>query len=370
MKNLSSRLLQLPQELKNQIYTYLISDKCIHVEAIKNGRSSGRCVLYPCRATVTSSAAQQIFNAATNIDTVWEVAKEPGESYFDTEEEAQDDIDEETEDETDNDTDSDIDSGSSTSNFVCVDPHRRCYDHSTLKIPKSCMTTRKQRIPPIRTLESPPRTMQTARKYTPSLAIRGNNPYTREIWRESRETMHLPLHLLLTCRQMYHEMTYVMYSPITFSFQKPDLLSQFASVGPGEKALAIRRLHLHLTIPDELAEREWNTALKTLVQSFPNLSSLDISIDQAIWNGISTPLFYGPRKTPSSMYKRNTFLTGMSELKKLKALREFTLVVSDVYPWQVWEPSRFLWVDKDKRDWVRVVRADILGGGKGGVGKA
>ena len=352
-KNLSSRLLQLPQELKIQIYTYVVSGKCIHVEEIQMGRSPNPYVLYPCRATVTSSSAQQIFDAATNIDPVQEIEKELEESYFETF-----GLDEETQDDTENGMDNDVDSGTNTSKFVCVDPHRRCYSLSTLKIPRSCMTTRKQRMPPIQTLKSPFRTMQTARKPALKLATRGNNPDTSGFWSESREILRLPFRLLRTCRQIYHDMGHLIYSANTFSFQEPALLSRFR-FGPRGEALAIRRLHLHVTIPDGYAEKEWNRAFETLVRRFRNLSSVDISIDQAIWNDIKTD-YHSPRENPS-MSERNTFLTGLSELKKLKFLREMTLVVTDVYPWEAWAPSQFLWSDADKQRWVHNIRADILG---------
>ena len=65
------------------------------------------------------------------------------------------------------------------------------------------------------------------------------------------------------------------------------------------------------------------------------------------------------------MAEENPFLTGLSEFKKLKFLRELTLVVTDVFPWQVWQPSEFLWTTAQKQKWAQDVRADILGGNKG-----
>ena len=61
------------------------------------------------------------------------------------------------------------------------------------------------------------------------------------------------------------------------------------------------------------------------------------------------------------MAEDNTFLTGLSDLKKLKFLRELTLIVTDVYPWEVWEPSEFLWSTAQKQQWAQDVKADILG---------
>lgn len=64
------------------------------------------------------------------------------------------------------------------------------------------------------------------------------------------------------------------------------------------------------------------------------------------------------------MTDENTFLTGLSELKKLKFLRELTIVVTDVYPWEAWERNEFLWSTAQKQKWVQGVKADILGGDK------
>ena len=363
--NLSSRLLQLPQELKNQIYKYLIGGKCIHVEERWTSNAQKPYFLYLCRATVTTSSAQQIFDAATNIDAVHEVEKEHEDSdpgpYG---------LDKEIQDDNEDDTYDDVDDETNTSKFVCVDTHRRCYCLSTLRLPRSCMTTRRQRMPPIQTLMQSPQTMQTPGK--PDLVIRGEiNPPLSPQWLQpqgkplARETIHLPVHLLRTCRQMHHDMNNIIYSANTFSFEKPVLLTRFGS-NPGSKTLAIRRLHLHITVHDEIEESKWNRAFRTAARRFRNLSSVDISIDQGIWNR-DMP-YPGSRENPS-MSEQNTFLVGMSELKKLKFLREMTLVVTDVYPWEVWAPSKTLWSDTQKQKWVRDVRADILGRGKG-LGKA
>ena len=254
----------------------------------------------------------------------------------------------------DEETDEDADD---KSEFVCVDPHRRCYDPETLGIPRSCMTTRRPRMPPIQTLMQRPRTMQTARK--PWLSLRGRRrpgSFPTGSVPTEREPTRVPVHLLRTCRQMYHEMSHIIYSQNTFSFQTPNTLTRFAS-REGSNHLAVRHLHLHMTTHDELQEDAWNRALRAAVRRFRNLCSVDVGIDQAIWNRTHA---HKSRKNPS-MAEENTFLTGLSDLKKLKFLRELTLVVTDVFPWEAWEPSEFLWSTAQKQKWVRDVRADILG---------
>lgn len=336
--NLSSRLLQLPLELKTQIFTYVLGGQCIHVEP-GNARSFR---LFPCRATATTASAQQLFNAATDIDPVRVVGQNHREYSLDAE------------------TDDDADEKPNTSFFVCVDTHRRCYRPDAPGISQSCMTTRRARMPPIENLMRPRRTMQTERK--PWLCLRGEGP--PDPWAPSDlmplkpKGISLPFHVLRTCRQIYHEMSHIVYSENTFSFQAPDTLIQFAS-RKGSNPLAVRRIHLHMDTYNESEENEWNRALRTATHRFKNLCSVDISIDQAIWN-CTYP--HKDRKTPS-MTAENTFLTNLSELKKLKFLRTMTLVVTDVYPWQAWERSQFLWSTAQKQQWARDIRRGILGNG-------
>lgn len=108
-------------------------------------------------------------------------------------------------------------------------------------------------------------------------------------------------------------------------------------------------------------EIDWNRALHVAARGLPNLRSVDFSIDQAIWNRKKIGETVDCRKTPT-LSKRNNFLVAMSAFKKLKFLRKVTLVVTDIYPQEVWAPSDFLWSIEEKQKWVQDVRADILGG--------
>ena len=64
------------------------------------------------------------------------------------------------------------------------------------------------------------------------------------------------------------------------------------------------------------------------------------------------------------MAEGNDFLTGLFELKKLRFLGQLTIVVTDVYPWQLWKRTEFLWPTAEKQTWARDVIAEILGKGK------
>lgn len=119
-----------------------------------------------------------------------------------------------------------------------------------------------------------------------------------------------------------------------------------------------------MVVLNKYNEIDWNRALHVVARGLSNLRSVDVSIDQAIWNHKKTDETVDRRKTPT-MSKRNNLLVAMSAFKELKFLREMTLVVTDVYPPEAWAPSDFLWSNAEKQRWVRDVRADILGRGKG-----
>ena len=320
----------------------MLGGKCIHVES---GYSPTRPFrLYPCRATATTASAQQTFDTETDIDTAFELKN---------------DTEFKTNYETDDELEDDIDDDPNISNFFCVDPHRGCYGIMTLGIPRSCMTTRRQRMPSMQTLMDPSRTMQDTG--APILDLRGISVLSQtrpwDPW-PTKAAMRLPVKPLRTCRQLYHEMNQILYSANTFCFQRPFILTHFATC-LGKKASVIRHLHLHIAIDNASQEKEWNRALRTAVQRFSNLCSVDISIDQSIWNCTH------PRQRENpSMSTDNTFLVGMSAFRKLKFLRTMTLVVTDKYPWQAWEPSEFLWSTPQKQKWVQDVKADILGRNK------
>ena len=306
--NLASRLLQLPQELKNQIYTYLLGGQCMHVQYYDDTQDP--FVLYACCATATASSGQRVFDTATRIDTAYKL---------------------------DNETEQDMDSETDPSNFNSTDPHRRCY------YPRSHGG------------------MQTARRRIPRMSRRNRGGMF------NRKTTHLPVGLLRTCRQIYHEANQIMYSTNTFSFQRPEAVKEFIShlksIPSGSRTFAIRHLHLYMRIDYKSDETEWNRALSASARAFTNLRSLGISIEQNLWNRKQEDRSKEFRKNPS-MSHHGIFLAGMLGFRKVGSLKEMTLVVTDTYPREVWRPSKFRWTDAQKQKWARDVRADILGGDK------
>ena len=90
-----------------------------------------------------------------------------------------------------------------------------------------------------------------------------------------------------------------------------------------------------------------------------------MDIEQAIWNDTGET-WTDPRKSPS-MSKKNNFLTGASELKKLNRLKEMTLEVSNVYLWaavSLHTERESLWWKDDMQKWAQNMKAEILGGEK------
>ena len=316
--NSSAFLLQLPQELKNQIFTYLLGGRCIHVEDGKTKNKQRPYLLYPCRIGMTSSWKDRV-------------------SY------------EETDDDNDDDT--------AASDPRRKDPHRKCYGHMMLA--------------------GRPRGIDA--RGGPRWYF-GDQKNKREFYRPHRPMpLHIPIHLLLTCRQLYHELNHILYSANTFCFQDPELLIRFIShldsLPSGSKTLAVRHLHLHIRISTRTHEEDWNRALSAAASHLPNLNSIDISIKQGLWN---RPLRDLEKRLNPSISKEDTFLVGLSGLKKLQSLMEVTISVYQVVDHYAGtfvdtkvveqesnpadpEKGKFLWSREQQREWAWDLVAGIFG---------
>ncbi len=241
-------------------------------------------------------------------------------------------MDEEADDETD------------ASESFRTDAHRKCYNEISLR--------------------EDPRTMQSSPRWF-------RDRRTGRYRSCPPERMHLALHLLRTCRQVYHEANRVLYSANTFCFQDPALLTRFVShldsVPSGSKTTALRHLDLHMTICTGTHENAWNRALHTVVQHFASLKRMDTSIDQAVWNSD----YYNEMRSGSLMrknpanFEKNTFLVALAEVGKLEFLKDVTLSISDVDKQYVVTPFDVLhgrnWPKAQMLEWARAVMADIVG---------
>ena len=87
---------------------------------------------------------------------------------------------------------------------------------------------------------------------------------------------------------------------------------------------------------------------------------VEVSFHQAVWKPIAHRFPHLNRKNPS-MFKIDTFLVGMLGFRKLKWLREMTLMVADLHPWGA---LNTLSRNEEMQKWAQDMRAKILRGEK------
>lgn len=181
-------------------------------------------------------------------------------------------------------------------------------------------------------------------------------------WWHRTQPAHLSVGLLRSCREVYDEARNVLYTANTLSFQDPKLLCHFihSSETRGGHNVAIRRLGLHMRISTRKEEQAWHLALRTISQSLTGLLSINISIEQFIWNGSES------RRHRPSTGRKKTFLTSVEDLKTLK-LNDMTLIVDDLcIPFaktvvRGMYAGKSDWTHDQKLEWSRMVKAAILG---------
>lgn len=93
-----------------------------------------------------------------------------------------------------------------------------------------------------------------------------------------RGILSVDIGLLLSCRQIYHEAKYTLYSTTNFSFQSPKALSVFmcrVGHGPAANDIVICNFHLKLASDLERDEYTWNKALSLMVKRLPGYVTIN-----------------------------------------------------------------------------------------------
>lgn len=180
--------------------------------------------------------------------------------------------------------------------------------------------------------------------------------------------------LLSSCRQIYHEAKYTLYATNTFSFRSPESLRSFmCSVGRGPAAnnLAIRNVHLSISIAFREDEYTWNKALLLLVKKLPCLTNVCVTVDQKFNLRRSQVGIAGVQRVfTDPATGNNFFLRGILELRKLP-LSGLVLIVAEIgYPdppgewtWMITEDATSRWTQAQKVEWARFVKAAVLKSG-------
>lgn len=166
------------------------------------------------------------------------------------------------------------------------------------------------------------------------------------------------------CRQMYLEANLVLYHSTTFAFHSADLLIEFIHSIPEESRLAVRSLHVHVSVTfgDRCPEEDWHKAFEVIADSLKGLQRLYLTIE--LFPGKSRRL--SRRKDHGKMPEEKSILGSILPAGKLN-LKVTTVVLSDRHfprrttGEEVSErdaPDR--WTLAQKQEWSRYLRRALL----------
>ena len=300
--NASSRLLQLPTEVKKLIYELAMGGgQLIHVNGNNPYHSlhQGYYIYRPCCAQVSKPQAQRHFDQSSTALTLQEV----------------------------------------TRHVACTIPRG---EQDPIRVP---FNTAIRGVWP--QLYHGARVMLGVSNGIPSITSRGAQDLTRVKFNTA---------ILGVCRQLYHEARYILYATNTFSFNSPNVLRSFLydmQHSSANKLCAVRRLHLDMGVLFKHDEYAWNAALRAIPRKVNGLQRLHIGINQQFWVGRQG---FSAYVDPNE--RRNNFLGGLHELKVLPIKRLTVVVGSSPYGHSK-EP--FGWTQAQKQEWARYVRDTILG---------
>lgn len=165
--------------------------------------------------------------------------------------------------------------------------------------------------------------------------------------------------LLRTCRQIYLEAKYTLYSTNTFSFRNPKNVSWFCSKLESDLSgheSAIRNIHFDMAIDYRTEETRWNEAIKELGDRLHGVQHVKISIHEATVRKV-----FGQTRRNRYRIKywdptqeENTILANIPSLRRL-SLRTLKLSIfySDRSAWFDEYESSYEWTHEQKQEWAR-----------------
>jgi len=166
---------------------------------------------------------------------------------------------------------------------------------------------------------------------------------------------------LLTCRQMYHEARYVLWSSTIWSFDRADSLQSFMHDIQNSDPLnigIIKKLHLHIGIQYKDDESNWNEALREVAEKLTGLKRLHVTVNLLYECGIANgcddrfPHSSDPNMTTRG---KGILLGGLYALKTLP-LETLTIAVCSSRS----DHGYFGWKQEDRQVWARYVTDSIL----------
>lgn len=170
----------------------------------------------------------------------------------------------------------------------------------------------------------------------------------------SREKLQPLVASLKTCRQIYHEARNVFYSANTFEISTVKEIGGFLRCLDtfSNRSLAIRRLHITMSVFNKIDERYWDNGLHALAEGLKNLRHVHIRVRERIWS-----VSYPRRQSPA--VGKAPFLQGLLELKKL-SLKTIEIIV-ELYEIRSVRDNRYIWTGAQKQAWAQSMESGILG---------
>ncbi|CAD6566348.1 MAG: hypothetical protein ASARMPREDX12_008195 [Alectoria sarmentosa] len=171
--------------------------------------------------------------------------------------------------------------------------------------------------------------------------------------------------LLRTCRQIYQEAKYILYSTNIFSFRQPTIVSWFCSrlkkdLSGHERA--IRNIHFDMAIDRRADEARWNEAIRALGGRLHGVQQVQISIHQATIRRTFAQTRRVRSRNPTQ--GKNTFLAEISSLRRLSlGTLRISVFDSDRLAWFSAQESEYEWTHGQKQEWARNTEKVILSSG-------
>ncbi len=193
---------------------------------------------------------------------------------------------------------------------------------------------------------------------------RHDSCYEPTVERPKMASRHINLCLLRACRQIYHEAKWSLYSTNTFSFECPTVMEKFIgtmSTKSGLKQhLAIRNLHLDITVFHPYNEESWAAGIKQVLKKVKGLQRVYIDLNQIFcicWIYRCGYKFVTENIPPESI----------QEMRKLP-LKDAKIIIEDEdllagsvsYPEEEVNDHPSRWTLAQKQEWVKGTRNLLL----------
>lgn len=190
-----------------------------------------------------------------------------------------------------------------------------------------------------------------------SQATGGSKLISRSCW--------LPANLLRACRETYHQSQPIFYRTNTFLIRAPGAVLRFNQL-VGDNKTSVHKIHLDIKIWGQEQNEAWDEALPTIVNLFPKLRQLHISIKHCLQHYVTSgrfPTHYWPSYSLSCALcqEDSKFLPQARRLSRLPLrLLTIVLLVSHYSTGPSISPEDRWKFDRRLEGWISQVRSHVL----------